>query len=67
MIDLEKEALVLFRDHSHLILKSFKISEEEKLKGTSGGTEPYELLLLNKALEYHKYYNSIKILQSNRK
>lgn len=63
---LEKEALVLFKEHTHLQLKAFrKHFCEEQIVGAA--TEPYELMLLDKALEYHGYYLTIKLTQSPKK
>ena len=57
MTKIEAEALVLFKEHTHLQLKTFQIantplSEEEEV-------------ILEKALEYHRHYISMK-LKSNK-
>lgn len=67
MTQLEKEALVFFKDYTHLQLKSFKVAYFEENRGKAGGaTEPYELQLLEKALEYHSYYTNIKLKDGKR-
>lgn len=62
MNQIEKEALVLFKDHTLLTLKVFKAEYLEKTKGKVGGAvEPYELDVLNMAIDYHRDYNKIKL------
>lgn len=68
MTQIEKEALVLFRDYTHLQLKMFMISEVKRKENMVGGaTEDYDSLVLNKALEYHSYYLSIKLNENGSK
>ncbi len=66
MSEIEKEALVLFKDYTHLQLKMFKEDYMFKIRNTAGGAvEPYELELLNRALEYHSYYLQTKLNKSD--
>lgn len=53
MTEIEKQALVLFRDHSFLILKSYKVSTK--------GLSPLEIETIDKALDYHRSYNTCKM------
>lgn len=61
----EIDALVLFKDYTHLQLKGFKIflfEERQKNKSTSGGGgDQYEDRVLNRALELHHIYTSRKL------
>lgn len=62
MTNIEKEALVFFKEYTHLQLKTFKWSREEELRNTSGGAmEDYDMSVLNQALEYHVIYTSLKL------
>lgn len=62
MTQMDKEALVLFRDYTFLQLKAFRTHLVNEYKGKAGGaTEPYELMLLDRAIEYHRAYTSLKL------
>lgn len=68
MTQIDKEALVLFRDYTHLQLKMFMISEVKRKENVAGGaTKDYDTLVLNKALEYHRYYLRIKLNENGSK
>lgn len=65
MTQLEKEALVIFKDYTMLQLKAFRVSEHQKSIGRAGGaTEPYELMLIDQAIEYHRIYKNLKLTQA---
>lgn len=62
MTQLEKEALVIFRDYTHLQLKLFHAHLLKEARGKAGGaTESYDLQLVERAIEYHNAYLSIKL------
>lgn len=64
MTQLEIEALILFKDYTHLQLKAYKIhTAEESKKYASGATESYDAQILDKALEYHNIYLKFKLNQ----
>lgn len=52
MTELEKEALILFKDYSHLQLKTVKVGMK---------MDKYEEERVDKALEYHQYYLKYKL------
>lgn len=56
---LEKEALVLYKDHSLLVLKSFKTEKATSLTG-------YEQEVINQAMDYHRFYRSYKLKKAVR-
>ncbi len=62
MTQLEKEALALFRDYTHLQLKIFYTTIKEDKT-----TEPYELEIMAKALEYHREYLKVKLNKSQKR
>lgn len=64
MIQIDKEALVLFKDYTHLQLKSYKLHLS---KNAFSEVDTEELLILNKALELHKAYIEIKLSKSPHK
>lgn len=62
MTNTEKHALVLFKDYTMLELKAFHASFMEKhIKKAGGATEPWEMIVLNQAIEYYRTYQKIKL------
>lgn len=66
MREAEKYGLVLFKEYTMLQLKSFVVAYFTKHKGKAGGaTEPFELDVLNEAINLHRTYNSMKLNKTN--
>lgn len=61
MTELELDALLLFKDYTHLQLKSYQIEVQKKYRGPGGAMEPYELTVISQALYYHSKYLSKKL------
>lgn len=62
MTEIEKHALVIFKDYTMLQLKAFYAHEIEKYsKGAGGATEPYPTQVLNQAIAYHREYMKLKL------
>ena len=62
MTDIDKYALVLFKEYSLLQLKAYHADFMEKQKGKAGGaTEAFEMLVINQAIAYHRTYRTAKI------
>lgn len=59
--NLHIDALILFKDYTHLELKNYYFGITSKITATGGGDMPYEVRVVNLALDYHRYYNSRKL------
>lgn len=60
MTDIEKMALLLFKEHTFLQLKSFSVERNDSINNE-------EAEVLNKALEFFRIYNKLKLKNKNDK
>ena len=68
MTQLEIDALIIFKDHSFLALKEFRIVKREVMESNAyipGENDIYDDKVLDLAIEYHRKYMSRKLDKSD--
>lgn len=64
---IDMDAACIFKDYTHLQLKSYQMQLQSQQKYTGGGDATYDEKVLARALEYHRYYLSKKLNESKQK